>query len=72
MRCGNLRDPVNGQVSVTGNGIGDEAVYSCNRGFVLFGDSKRVCTSNGAWSGSEPTCRRKEREREREKEKERE
>lgn len=57
---------MNGQVSVSGNAAGDEAVYSCNRGFVLFGNSRRSCGGNGAWSGNEPTCRRKERVRKKE------
>ena len=62
LRCPNLRDPVNGRVSLSGNGVGDEAVYRCSRGFMLVGKKKRRCGSDGAWSGVEPTCRRKERE----------
>ena len=30
--------------------------YSCDPGHLLNGDSTRACQSNGAWSGSEPTC----------------
>ncbi|XP_003387839.1 PREDICTED: sushi, von Willebrand factor type A, EGF and pentraxin domain-containing protein 1-like isoform X2 [Amphimedon queenslandica] len=55
--CGNLRDPPNGQVELTGVRVDDKAVYSCNRGFVLQGATTRTCQFNGAWNGQEPICR---------------
>lgn len=58
MSCGNLRDPPNGQVDLTGIRVRDRATYSCNRGFVLQGVSVRTCQANGAWSGQEPLCQR--------------
>ena len=54
--CGNLSSPVNGQVSVEGNTSGSQANYSCSEGYVLNGNSIRMCQSDGQWSGSEPTC----------------
>ena len=45
----------NGSVSVRGTAI---AVYSCDQGFELVGDSTRECMNNLTWSGSSPTCRR--------------
>ena len=59
MDCGDLDDPENGEVSLTGTILGSEATYSCNRGYVLVGESKRVCQSNGEWSGEAPSCERK-------------
>ena len=44
-------------------GKGSVATYSCNTGFVLLGQTARVCedtnggtVTTGTWSGSEPTC----------------
>ena len=58
----------NGRVSITPNsdspsyGLGSIATYSCNTGFVLDGQTTRVCqdtnegtVTTGTWSGSE-TC----------------
>ena len=57
MDCGNLTDPVNGQVSHTaGTTFGQTATYSCNTGYNLVGDSTRTCQASGNWSGSAPTC----------------
>ena len=59
----------NGRVSITPNndspyyGLGSVATYSCNTGFVLVGQTTRVCddtnggtVTTGTWSRSEPTC----------------
>ena len=54
---GNLSDPANGQVTLTaGTTLGQTAVYSCNTGYNLVGDSTLTCQTSGNWSGSEPTC----------------
>ena len=44
-------------------GLEFTAAYSCNTGFVLVGQTTRVCedtnggtVGNGIWSGSAPTC----------------
>ena len=56
--CGNLTNPANGQVShPTGKTFGQTAVYSCNPGYNLDGDSTRTCQATGVWSGSVPTCK---------------
>ena len=55
--CGNLTDPANGQVDHTaGTTFRQTAIYSCNTGNNLVGDSTRNCQATGEWSGSEPTC----------------
>ena len=57
--CGDLDDPDNGRVDLSGTTFGSKAVYSCDRGYFLVGDSKRVCQANGEWSGDAPVCKRK-------------
>ncbi len=55
--CGLLFDPANGIVGTpNGTELGETATYSCNSGYTLEGNVTRVCQSNGAWSGSAPTC----------------
>ena len=39
-----------------GNNPGDRAIYSCNSGYKLVGQSTRTCQNNGKWSGDAPTC----------------
>lgn len=55
--CGSLDNPEDGQVSLTGITVGSKAIYSCNKGFILAGDSRRVCQISGKWSGEAPVCR---------------
>ena len=50
-----LRD---GTVSYDGTGYNMVVVYKCDEGYSLIGPSKRVCQSNGKWSGEEPLCER--------------
>lgn len=57
--CGDLGDPINGQVFLTGTTPGALATYICNNGFRLEGSRNRVCQVNGEWSSEEPTCTRK-------------
>ena len=57
--CGDLDDPENGDVDLTGTSFGSRALYSCNRGFTLVGINRRVCQANGQWSGEAPSCARK-------------
>ena len=46
--------------------IGTVASHTCDAGFALVGDMTRTCTDDdqadiiGAWSGSAPTCERKD------------
>ena len=54
--CGNLSNPVNSEVSADGNTFGSQANYSCSEGYVLNGNSIRMCQADGQWSGSEPRC----------------
>lgn len=57
--CPDLPDPQYGSVELTGNRVGDQANYECDKGFRLSGDSQRECLITGDWSGKAPTCVRK-------------
>ena len=56
--CPNLTDPANGQVTMPSNTPDSAATYTCNTGFMLFGNSMRTCQADGTWTGTEPTCER--------------
>nr|XP_019811902.1 PREDICTED: sushi repeat-containing protein SRPX isoform X1 [Bos indicus] len=57
-RCGKLHAPENGYMKCSSDGDNYGAVceFSCVGGYELQGSSARVCQSNLAWSGTEPTC----------------
>ena len=57
--CPTLEDITRGSVTVTGVLPGSIAVYCCDNGFELVGESVRRCTSNLRWSGNSTICRRK-------------
>ncbi|XP_008215827.1 sushi, von Willebrand factor type A, EGF and pentraxin domain-containing protein 1 [Nasonia vitripennis] len=46
-----------GLVSFSGKRAGSIATYSCQNGFVLFGDNVLTCDIGGQWSGRTPRCR---------------
>ncbi|MEJ1281153.1 hypothetical protein NN561_012102 [Cricetulus griseus] len=57
-RCGKLNVPENGYMkcSSDGDNYGATCEFSCIGGYELQGSPARVCQSNLAWSGTEPTC----------------
>ena len=57
--CPTLDDPANGNLVLSGNTFGETALYTCNTGFILVGDSTLTCRGDGQWSGSPPVCNRK-------------
>ena len=56
--CPYLDAPYAGSVKVSSYYPGGQAVYSCDDGYLLKGDQKRVCLSSGRWEGSDPVCKR--------------
>lgn len=58
VECGNLPNPRNGRVDLTGTTFGSSATYSCNNNYMLDGPQTRRCQADGTWSGREPTCER--------------
>lgn len=53
-----MDDIDNGRVDYPDRRQGSVATYTCNRDFLLSGESSRTC-EDGVWSGKEPTCERK-------------
>ena len=51
--------PANGQRNGSGTTFASTVTYTCNRGYILQGDSRRTCMANREWSGRTPTCNRK-------------
>ena len=45
-----------GVVCYSGDHVGSEAVYFCDGGYSLDGDSTRQCLSSGHWNGTTPLC----------------
>ena len=58
--CSDLEDPDNGSVDDGDNRPGTKAVYTCNDGFRLEGEPKRLCQYDGTWDGEAPACEGKE------------
>nr|XP_022317554.1 sushi domain-containing protein 2-like [Crassostrea virginica] len=60
VRCPFLEVPANGNRSVSGYSVGDNATFWCDQGFrLLQGSSFLVCGESGAWSGGTPVCVRR-------------
>ena len=55
--CPDLEDPVYGSVDDGDNRPGTKAVYTCNKGFKLVGESERKCQYSGEWTGEAPVCK---------------
>ncbi|XP_064382155.1 sushi, von Willebrand factor type A, EGF and pentraxin domain-containing protein 1-like isoform X4 [Halichondria panicea] len=54
--CPKLTPPAYGAVNDGNNRVGTKAVYTCNDGFEISGQSSRKCQLDGTWSGKAPTC----------------
>ena len=51
--CGSVSG---GRVCYSGHSVGSVAVYFCDDGYTLQGDSTRECLSTGLWNGFTPLC----------------
>lgn len=53
-------DPPNisgGVVSVSGKRTGSKATYTCQAGYIIFGQQELTCSIGGEWSGKPPVCK---------------
>ena len=57
--CGHPDFIANGGRRYFGTTEGSTVNYTCNPGYRMFGASRRICQSNGQWSGSQPSCESK-------------
>ncbi|XP_063986412.1 sushi, von Willebrand factor type A, EGF and pentraxin domain-containing protein 1 [Diachasmimorpha longicaudata] len=55
--CPDPPDVTGGVVTTTGKRAGSTATYTCQNGFILFGDNVLTCEIGGNWSGKAPQCR---------------
>ena len=46
----------NGVACYNGDSSGSVAIYQCTKGYILLGNSQRICQSDGNWNGSVPRC----------------
>ena len=51
--CGSVSG---GGVCYSGDSVGSVAVYFCDDGYSLEGDTTRECLSSGLWNGTTPQC----------------
>ena len=60
VQCPVLSSPANGEVTVTGQMIGDTATYTCDIEFEFLnhthGSDVRTCQPDGSWTLPEPQC----------------
>ena len=57
--CGSLDPPLNGFLDINDTSFQSMAIYSCENGYNLIGESQRTCTINATWSGEDPICQGK-------------
>lgn len=58
--CGDPGVPSQGSREESDFRIRSKVHFSCSTGYVLFGSSERMCLANGTWSGTQPSCKRKQ------------
>jgi len=55
--CPTMSAPIKGQVSFpSGFGVGGEALFGCNPGYILSDNRTATCTVAGTWDISRPSC----------------
>ena len=59
INCGDPGQPHNGFRSFDSTLLNAIVTYTCPSNLQLYGNKKRVCQSNGLWSGQVPSCGRK-------------
>ena len=59
INCGDPGMLMNGMVTTDGTFVTSVAEFTCDYGYMLVGDTQRVCQPNGNWSNMVPECPRK-------------
>eukprot|EP00117_Sycon_ciliatum_P036248 scpid11835/ scgid3889/ Sushi, von Willebrand factor type A, EGF and pentraxin domain-containing protein 1 len=55
--CPQLSQPENGVMRlIPSNAFESEAKFMCNPGYTITGSTARLCTEDGTWTGTQPTC----------------
>ncbi|XP_035675655.1 sushi, von Willebrand factor type A, EGF and pentraxin domain-containing protein 1-like [Branchiostoma floridae] len=60
IQCPPLSPISNGQMSGGGSFFNDRVTFVCDSGYDLHGSDRRICLSDGTWSGIQPVCNRTE------------
>jgi len=55
--CGDPGTPTNGAKVGSDYKFGKSVSFECNPGYALRGSLRRTCKSDGAWDGTQPTCK---------------
>ena len=58
IRCPTLSAPGHGSIDSSSTSYGSTVRYSCEKGYMIYGEAERTCSYNGKWTGAEPTCKR--------------
>ena len=56
IRCPQLENPENGEVTLSGDTPFSTATYVCDSGYELKGVQIRICEIDGTWSDQAPFC----------------
>ena len=58
VKCPDLPSPKYGSIHLSGTTLDHVAIYRCDKGFQLVGNTVRRCLTTGQWSGQAPVCER--------------
>ncbi|KAL4230224.1 Sushi [Mactra antiquata] len=56
VKCDDVVEPLNGNVTMTTDGLLSYITYSCNLGYSLYGEVAGTCDQTGNWNINTPTC----------------
>ena len=59
VKCGDPGSPVNGQKLGSRYWTGESVLFICHTGYHLIGSTTRMCLPSGSWSGTQPSCKRR-------------